>query len=109
MPVTLDLSVEHDPCSENQYVVFRIVLQGESTLSRFHANAIRLERYRGSDRKRWQGRKVHYPAYSVCRGGAAPRKESASLRGTSRPCGGQYQCRSRAIVPRWCRRRGSQP
>src|SRR5581483_6712465 len=43
----------------------------------------------------------------ACHGGAAPRKESASLRGISRPCGGRYQCRNRAIVPRWCRRTGS--
>ena len=43
----------------------------------------------------------------ACRAGVGPMKGFASLRGTLRPCGGQYRCRIRVAVPRWCRRRGS--
>ena len=40
------------------------------------------------------------------RAGAAPRRESASLRGISRRCGARCRCRPRAASRRWCRRTG---
>ena len=52
------------------------------------------------DRSEAVAGKVRYRACSVCRGGCE--EEFASLRGISRPCGGQYQW-IRAIVPRWYR------
>src|SRR3954451_7391446 len=64
-------------------------------------------RCRGSGPRVWLAPKVHCRAYSVCRGGAAPRMECASPRGISPRCGGQYQCRPRAIVPQSCRPTGS--
>src|ERR1700761_1419635 len=77
-----------------------LVRESEPTLSRFDRRAIRPAQCRGSGRMTQRERRVHYQACSVCRGDAAPMKVSASLRDISRRCGGRYQSRSRAIVPR---------
>ena len=76
----------------------RIGSSGEPRLSRFDANAIRPEPYRGTGRRKWRELKVRYQACSACRVGAGPTKECASPRDIWLPCGGRYQRPICAIV-----------
>src|SRR6202165_2116904 len=77
------------------------------TLPRFGRGAIRQAARPGTARWMRRAPRAHDRACFVYRGGAAPMTGFASLRDTSRRCGGRYRCPIRAIVSRWGRPAGS--